>query len=93
MERVTGIGGVFFRAKDPQTLALWYEHHLGVRQTGQTYAEGSWWQDEGPTVSSRRSTTRTYPTTGENARRAWGRGGWGTRGCAKVRARCWTCRA
>jgi predicted enzyme related to lactoylglutathione lyase len=38
MERVTGIGGVFFRARDPQALAAWYEEHLGVpRQEGETY--------------------------------------------------------
>jgi predicted enzyme related to lactoylglutathione lyase len=30
MERVTGIGGVFFRAHDPTALAAWYEEHLGV---------------------------------------------------------------
>jgi predicted enzyme related to lactoylglutathione lyase len=38
MERVTGIGGVFFRARDPHALAAWYEEHLGVpRQEGETY--------------------------------------------------------
>ncbi len=38
-ERVTAIGGVFFRARDAQTLASWYEEHLGVpREQGQTYA-------------------------------------------------------
>jgi predicted enzyme related to lactoylglutathione lyase len=38
-ERVTGIGGVFFRARDPQALAAWYEEHLGVpRQGGEPYA-------------------------------------------------------
>ncbi len=50
MEKVTGIGGVFFRAIDPGPLAQWYEDHLGVRKTGETYEEGSWWQREGPTV-------------------------------------------
>jgi predicted enzyme related to lactoylglutathione lyase len=30
MERVTGIGGVFFRAKDPAALTAWYEEHLGI---------------------------------------------------------------
>ncbi len=30
MERVTGIGGVFFRAKDPKALAAWYRATLGV---------------------------------------------------------------
>lgn len=52
MERVTGIGGVFFRAEDPDGLAAWYQEHLGVRAPGSTYEEGSWWQDEGPTVFS-----------------------------------------
>src|SRR5262249_29869390 len=30
MDRVTGIGGVFFTAKDPQALRAWYERHLGI---------------------------------------------------------------
>ena len=30
MERVQGIGGFFFRAKDPKKLAEWYEANLGV---------------------------------------------------------------
>jgi predicted enzyme related to lactoylglutathione lyase len=30
MERVTGIGGVFFVAKDPAALSAWYKEHLGV---------------------------------------------------------------
>ena len=30
MERATGIGGVFFRARDPQALARWYQEHLGI---------------------------------------------------------------
>jgi predicted enzyme related to lactoylglutathione lyase len=50
MERVTGIGGVFFRARDPEALAAWYETHLGIRRVGERYEDGSWWQDEGPTV-------------------------------------------
>jgi predicted enzyme related to lactoylglutathione lyase len=29
-ERVTGVGGVFFRARDPEALLAWYEEHLGV---------------------------------------------------------------
>jgi hypothetical protein len=28
MERVTGIGGVFLRARDPAALAAWYGEHL-----------------------------------------------------------------
>ncbi|MCB9898117.1 MAG: VOC family protein [Planctomycetes bacterium] len=30
MNRVTGIGGVFFKAKDPKALAAWYRDHLGM---------------------------------------------------------------
>ena len=30
MERVTGIGGVFFRAQDPEALVAWYAEHVGV---------------------------------------------------------------
>ena len=34
MERVTGIGGVFFRARDPKALLDWYSEHLGVPVAG-----------------------------------------------------------
>ncbi len=30
MKRVTGIGGIFFRAKDPVALRAWYQAHLGI---------------------------------------------------------------
>lgn len=30
MAKALGIGGVFFRARDPAALAAWYETHLGV---------------------------------------------------------------
>ncbi len=30
MERVLGIGGVFFRARDPEGLRRWYAEHLGI---------------------------------------------------------------
>lgn len=30
MKRVTGIGGVFFKAKDPAALRAWYQRHLGI---------------------------------------------------------------
>ena len=31
MERVTGIGGVFFKSKDPESLKRWYNAHLGLQ--------------------------------------------------------------
>lgn len=30
MEKVVGIGGVFFKARDPKALVAWYREHLGV---------------------------------------------------------------
>ncbi|MEO8674835.1 MAG: VOC family protein [Casimicrobiaceae bacterium] len=30
MKRVTGIGGIFFKAKDPVALRAWYKTHLGI---------------------------------------------------------------
>jgi hypothetical protein len=30
VERVAGIGGVFFRSTDPKRLAAWYAEHLGI---------------------------------------------------------------
>jgi glyoxylase I family protein len=43
---VTGIGGVFFRAKDPDALRQWYRTHLGVGGEGYT----PWEQAAGPTL-------------------------------------------
>ncbi len=30
MMRVTGVGGVFFKARDPKALGEWYRRHLGM---------------------------------------------------------------
>ncbi len=30
MQKVRGIGGVFFKAKDPAVLSRWYAEHLGI---------------------------------------------------------------
>jgi glyoxylase I family protein len=46
--KVTGIGGLFFRAKDPETLKVWYEKNLGVFGMDDKYEP--WTQAEGPTV-------------------------------------------
>jgi len=50
MERVTGIGGLFFRAQDPDALTRWYAEQLGVDAPPPSYDESSWWQEAGPTV-------------------------------------------
>lgn len=50
MERVTGIGGFFFRAKDPKGLNAWYEEHLGVKRVPEDYGGEAWTQEAGTTV-------------------------------------------
>jgi len=50
MERVTGIGGFFFRAKDPKALAAWYDRNLGVTTTPTDYGGQPWRQEAGTTV-------------------------------------------
>ena len=50
MERVTGIGGFFFRAKDPKALASWYQQHLGVSLPPSNEGEHVWEQEAGPTA-------------------------------------------
>ena len=46
MKRVTGIGGIFMRAQDPDTLLAWYRTHLGIdiQEWGGTVFR---WVDEG----------------------------------------------
>lgn len=44
---MSGIGGLFFRAADPEALTSWYETHLGIAGVG---SGGAWEQAAGPTV-------------------------------------------
>lgn len=50
MEKVAGIGGFFFKAEDPRTLAHWYHDNLGIDLTPQDYGTKSWEQEAGETV-------------------------------------------
>ncbi len=50
MEKVTGIGGLFFRAHDPKALGSWYQQHLGVSLTPSSEGDPVWEQEAGPTV-------------------------------------------
>jgi predicted enzyme related to lactoylglutathione lyase len=49
-EYVAGIGGFFFRAKDPTALAQWYKEKLGVSLVPADYDQKPWSQEAGPTV-------------------------------------------
>ena len=50
MEKVAGIGGLFFRAHDPKALGQWYEEHLGIAITPTSEGAAVWRQEAGPTV-------------------------------------------
>jgi predicted enzyme related to lactoylglutathione lyase len=50
MQTVTGIGGLFFRAKDPAATAQWYKEHLGIELVPTDYNQKPWSQEAGPTV-------------------------------------------
>lgn len=60
MQKVLGIGGLFFRARDPASPARWYEKHLGVALTPSSYDEQPWRQEAGPTVFSPFPDTTDY---------------------------------
>lgn len=47
MKRVTGIGGIFFHAKDPVALRGWYKRHLGIDVQDWGGAAFSWADDAG----------------------------------------------
>lgn len=50
MEKVAGIGGVFFRARQPAELAEWYRSNLGVDVVPDNYDTLPWQQQAGPTA-------------------------------------------
>lgn len=45
MQKVLGIGGLFFKARDPEGLASWYEAHLGIPRS-----PAAWEQQQGETA-------------------------------------------
>ena len=50
MKRVTGIGGVFFKAKDPAALGAWYKRHLGIDVQDWGGAAFTWADSDGTPV-------------------------------------------
>jgi glyoxylase I family protein len=47
-ERVQGIGGFFFRSRDPKALAVWYQQNLGINLTPKSAGQSVWQQTAGP---------------------------------------------
>src|ERR1700739_4396033 len=60
MEKVAGIGGLFFRAHDPKALANWYQQHLGINLTPTGEGGTVWQQEAGPTAFSPFPETTKY---------------------------------
>ena len=60
MEKVAGIGGLFFKAEDPKALAEWYQKNLGVDLVPESYDEQPWNQAAGPTVFAPFSKSTDY---------------------------------
>jgi glyoxylase I family protein len=50
MQHVTGIGGLFFRSKNPAGLGQWYKEHFGIELVPADYTQKTWSQEAGPTV-------------------------------------------
>ncbi len=69
-QRVAGIGGIFFKARDPKALAAWYQAYLGVPvEEGTTCARSSL-QGRGPRAGRERRCGRRSPRRGRTSRRA-----------------------
>lgn len=49
-KRVTGIGGLFFKSKDPKASKDWYKKHLGFNTDD--YGSTFWWKDENQNEAS-----------------------------------------
>jgi predicted enzyme related to lactoylglutathione lyase len=50
MVKVLGIGGVFFRSKDPKALSAWYQTHLGIEPAPTDEKMLPWTTNAGVTV-------------------------------------------
>jgi predicted enzyme related to lactoylglutathione lyase len=50
LARVTGIGGFFFPARDPEALARWYTEHFKIDPVPGDYETQPWRQEAGETV-------------------------------------------
>jgi predicted enzyme related to lactoylglutathione lyase len=48
MKRVTGIGGIFFKAQNPDSLRAWYQRHLGIEVESWGGHAFQWQSDANP---------------------------------------------
>ena len=60
MKRVTGVGGIFIKARDPKALREWYTRHLGITIESYGGTAFPWNEENGVTVWSIMPETSTY---------------------------------
>ena len=60
LEQVTGIGGVFFKVKDPKAMTAWYRTNLGIQSQG-GYADFTWRDKDHPEEMGH-TAWRIFPT-------------------------------
>ncbi|NJO24665.1 MAG: VOC family protein [Bacteroidia bacterium] len=48
MKKVTGIGGIFFKCKDPQAMRSWYAEHLGMTRAEDGEMLFEWRESDSP---------------------------------------------
>jgi predicted enzyme related to lactoylglutathione lyase len=60
-KRVTGIGGIFFKAEDPAAMREWYNQHLGLN-AGQYGATFEWRHADKPELKAM-TAWNTFPKT------------------------------
>jgi predicted enzyme related to lactoylglutathione lyase len=60
MEKALGIGGIFFRARDPKQLAEWYRDALGIETFDDAGNGAPWTTEAGVTVVSAHAADTDY---------------------------------
>lgn len=61
MKKVTGIGGVFFKSKDPKAINEWYKEHLGFDTT--PYGTSFEWADKNDSTKKGLTQWNAFPDT------------------------------
>ena len=62
MKKVTGIGGIFFKCKDPKKITEWYKKHLGL-DTNPYGASFEWFEKDDSTKKAQTQWTPFAETT------------------------------
>ena len=60
-KKVTGIGGIFFRSKDPDNLQQWYQEHLGIAPSDDGVVQ-FWWRDHDDAAKPGHTVWHPFPS-------------------------------